>query len=290
MSVGICGKNCGFETCELREELNCPGCRMGPGNEMYGDCPIAACSRARKTDGCDVCPARPGCTENATKELIPHRRKTGYAAKVAREAVMSRRAPYMKRLLWMLFWFTILRAVGFSTIFEEGTRMYRGFLCLEDALGIAGAMVLIGLAREERGYRIPGYILAVRSVHDFLFHLLSSGGVGPGWELLNALFMPFVEIVFLYFLLTAHAALAPDVDVSLVGKWLKLRKWYLICLIGIQVCSYAYVIFPILFTIAVVVFAVMYIVVSILDLVYLYRMAKGYSFVCSQLKIHNRVD
>lgn len=277
MTMGICGKSCEYEYCELRQELNCPGCRMGPGNEMYGDCPIAECSRARKTDGCESCPSKVGCTDTAIKELIPHRRKTAYASKVAREAVMTRRGPYMKKLLWLLFWLAIARVVGLSSNFDEGTSLYRGFQCLEDSFGIAMALVLVTLSKEERGYLIPGCILAGISVHDFLLHLMTVNGMEPGWALLTVLVMPFVSMAQTYLLMTAHAQAAQDVDLSLSEKWLKLRKWFLITLTGIQICEYVYVFFPLLVSIAVAVFGLMLVVLSILELVYLYRMAKGYS-------------
>lgn len=280
MSVGLCGKSCEFEYCELRAELGCPGCRMGPGNEMYGDCPIAACTRVKRVEGCESCPASLGCTETAVKELMPHRRKTAHAAKVAKAAVMEHRAPYMKKLFWMLFWLAILHGLDFYTFFDERDSLYRASQCLDDAIGFAMAMALVALAQEERSYLAPGCVLAGLSAHDFLLHLMTVGGAEPAWALLSALVIPYVEICMLHLMLTAHAEAVPDVDAALGEKWLKLRKWYVVCLLSLAVCNYIYIILPSVITAIVGVLAVVYLVLEILHLVYLYRMAKGYSRLC----------
>lgn len=282
MNEALCGKSCEAESCALRGELNCPGCLMGPGNEMYGDCAIARCVRTQKVDSCVGCPRKLGCTETAVKDLMPSRRRSAHAAKVAKAAVMDRRGPYMRRLLWALFWLSLVHLLELHTIFDEGHSLYRAARCANDAIGLAMGMILVALAQEERPYLVPGCIMAGVAVHDYLLHMLTVGGAEPGWSLLTALVMPYVQIALVYFLLTAHAGTAPDVDPVLGEKWINLRKWYMVCLGGITVCSYLLMILPLVVTVITGVLAIVYIVLEIIQLVYLYRMAKGYSRLCGK--------
>ncbi len=49
----ICGNSC--DTCLRREEINCPGCRLGPGKYIYRECDIAQCCGAKNILSCEQC-------------------------------------------------------------------------------------------------------------------------------------------------------------------------------------------------------------------------------------------
>ena len=272
MPLGFCEKDC--EQCGLREEMNCPGCQMGPGHEMYGTCAIASCCRGKKLESCSSCDKKVGCRSLAVKDLLAQQRKTHHAAKQAWVTVMQRRAPLVGKWLWVLFWLMIIQIFVPQNLTYEGFWEVRGLEWIADLLALAAGVVLIVLADEERAYRYPGYIMTGLAAHDLLMHLSSVNGEVPMWAILTGMVVPYVRIFGTYLLFAAHSQLAKDVDDALSGKWLKLRKWNLVCAISIEVCNYILIILPVLISIAIGVFGVVLVVLMILELVYLARMAK----------------
>ena len=274
MSLGYCEKDCA--QCALREELNCPGCQMGPGNEMYGNCGIASCCRGKKLDSCGGCDKRVGCTELAVKELLAQRRKTQHAVKQARASVMDRRAPYLGKLLWVMFWLMIGGVLVPDELNIEGFVQLESLLWLSDVIALGVALTVIAMAREEKSYELPGFLLAGLAIHDFLMHLFTVNGEPPLWAILTSMLTPYLAVGGTYLLFTAHAETAGDVDAALPGKWKKLRKWYVVAGIAIEVSNYLVIIAPMPITIAVGIMGIVLVAVGILELVYLARMAKGF--------------
>lgn len=274
MALGYCEKDCML--CDMKAELNCPGCQMGPGNEMYGNCGIASCCRGKKLESCGGCDKRVGCTELAVKDLLAQRRKTQHAVKQAKASVMDRRAPYLGKLLWVVFWLMIAQIFVPYDLFGEGTARSNALLCVHDALALAVAVAVIAMAQEERSYLNPGCILAALAVHDFLMHLFTVNAEPPLWAILSSMFTPYVAVGATYLLFTAHAETAGDVDAALPGKWKKLRKWYLVTGLAAEVSNYIVIFAPLLVAIAVGIMGIVMVVVGILELVYLARMAKGF--------------
>lgn len=274
MVLGYCEKDCML--CDMKAELNCPGCRMGPGNEMYGNCGIAVCCRRKGLENCGGCPRRIGCTELAVKDLLPRRRKTQYDARQAKARVMDRRGPFLGKWLWVLFWLTLLSAFVPYDSFAEGTQKFTAMLCISDVIVLAAATVVIVMAQEERTYLIPGCILAGLACHDFLMHLFTVNGEPPLLTVFTAMLTPYVRGIGAYLLLTAHAEAAADVDIGLREKLLRLRKWYLIAVIAFEVCNYIVIFAPVLVMTAAGMLGIALFVMEIMELVYLARMAKGF--------------
>ena len=274
MSLGYCEKDC--TQCALREVLNCPGCQMGPGNEMYGNCGIAACCRGKKLESCGSCDKRVGCTELAVKELLPQRRKTQHAVKQARALVMDRRAPYLGKLLWVLFWLMIGSILVPVDLNIEGLVQLESLFWLSDVIALGMALTVIAMAREEKSYELPGFLLAGLAIHDFLMHLFTVNGEPPLWAILTSMLTPYLAVGGTYLLFTAHAETAGDVGAALPGKWKKLRKWYVVAGIAIEVSNYLVIFAPMPITIAVGIMGIVLVAVEILELVYLARMAKGF--------------
>ena len=53
MSQSYCGNDCGG--CERKEQHNCPGCRVGPGQKYGTTCDIARCAIGMNVSNCDDC-------------------------------------------------------------------------------------------------------------------------------------------------------------------------------------------------------------------------------------------
>lgn len=72
MHDSYCGKSC--EACETKEQLNCSGCKKGPGQKNDGDCTIAACCRTEGCNSCENCTRVANCELFQIRDNIPNRR------------------------------------------------------------------------------------------------------------------------------------------------------------------------------------------------------------------------
>ena len=52
MAETYCGKSCA--ECTKKEELNCMGCKTGPGRPFGGDCELAKCVRDKGHETCET--------------------------------------------------------------------------------------------------------------------------------------------------------------------------------------------------------------------------------------------
>ena len=50
MAETYCGKSC--EECTKKEQLDCSGCKTGPGRQFGGDCELAKCVRDKGHETC----------------------------------------------------------------------------------------------------------------------------------------------------------------------------------------------------------------------------------------------
>ena len=72
MHETYCGKTCA--DCAEREQLNCPGCRMGPGRAGSGDCSISRCSVSKGHHACDFCDNKDVCRNRRSSVNAPKER------------------------------------------------------------------------------------------------------------------------------------------------------------------------------------------------------------------------
>ncbi len=75
----ICGNSC--DTCPRREEIRCPGCRLGPGKYIYRECDIAQCCGAKNILSCEHCYKHEECQlleERAQRQAV-REPSVGYA-------------------------------------------------------------------------------------------------------------------------------------------------------------------------------------------------------------------
>lgn len=274
MGVGFCEKDCAV--CALKEELSCPGCQMGPGNEMYGTCGIAKCCRKQGLDSCGACEKKVGCTELAVKDLLAQRRKTQHELRQSKDAVMGTRAPFMRKCLWALFWLSLVPGFLPNFFATEDTRQYTALLCVDEVFNLAAAVIIIAMTREEREYQLPGCILAGLAVHDFLMNMFTVSGEPPLWAVFTSMLTPYAAIAAMWLLFGVHAEAAADVDKALTGKWEKLRIWAAFALLVIELTNYFMIFAPVVFVQVGAVAAIVFAVTEIIELVYLAKMAKGY--------------
>ena len=158
MAATYCGKSC--DICAYREELQCPGCRVGPGKLYGGDCALAKCCRNRGYQECQACRQKGGCYHYRTREHMPVYRRRSIAVEKEHMARVERQVPFFRRWLRILLWLVFPSTIASSLISVS----VGGVLPLLTLIGwILGGMcslihgiVLFRLASEEAGYRTAG--------------------------------------------------------------------------------------------------------------------------------------
>ena len=105
MADTYCGKIC--SECTRKEILNCPGCKEGPGRQYDGDCELAKCCRDKGHEVCDTCGFKGNCGTLRSKDQQPDYRKRKIEAELRQKQEVAKRAPFLGKWLWVLFWLVI---------------------------------------------------------------------------------------------------------------------------------------------------------------------------------------
>lgn len=272
MPETYCGKSC--EVCSLKQSGSCPGCRLGPGSIVSGDCAIAKCCRNKGHEQCTGCTKQSRCATLEQREGMIARRQRQADAEAARLAQLAINAPLLGKWLSMLFWLVIPLVISnVLSRFSWGNLSVTGQL-LSLVCGIAGGYFLLQLSSVNSHYRISGWCAIVSSV------LLSGANalycVEPTSVWILSMLLPGVValLVGTYQEFLAHALALDGVDGALSDKWIKLWKWVIrviYALIGSYILMYFLELLGLLVMIA---GAVMILVVEIKKYIYLYQMAE----------------
>lgn len=276
MAETYCGRNC--EMCSRREELDCPGCKAGPGKSWAGDCKLASCCREKGHESCDTCSFHMSCGTLRGRDRIPELRMKKRADEAERKARLARRAPFFGKWLWVLFWLFVPSALAGLMTNDNVVQWLPGlfwpgeilnFVCL-----MAYGLILLKLSSEEECYRAAGICTLVAAAVGFLTDCISHASGGAAWTLLLTLPAAIVVLVGEYREYTGHAAVLVGVDAVLSEKWERLWKWYIWSFGGLLGGTFAALLIPLLGLLVMLAAAIGVLVVSILKLVYLYQTAK----------------
>ena len=212
------------------------------------------------------------CTKRQQKDQMQQIRIAEAAAKEEKEVQKREKAKVLGKWLWLLFWLLIPNIIA-GIMSNESLKpisptMYYIGTVLGIVVEIIYCIVLFMLRHVEKKYghavicTIAGVVLTVVSL------LLADGAL-----FFAVLFMFATLAVSLagsYFLYYGHVL--EDFDVEFSEKWKKLWKWQIICLCG-AVAGVCLLFLWILGVLLVLASAIGIAVVSIVQLVYLYRMA-----------------
>ncbi len=275
MAETYCGKSC--LECTRQRELNCPGCRVGPGREVGGDCDLARCVRTRGHETCDTCVQRPRCGTYQGRERQPDYRIQRHNNDVHLQKAIADRAPFLGKWLWILFWLIVPSTIGSlmtQDVFKNNALViYRMGQIINVACTLATALILLKLSQQEEDYRTAGICLLAGSIAGLLANLFQ--GDMALMSILIALPAAIVSIVGQYKEIMAHSAVLRGVDNELSYKWESLWKWFVGSMIGTTLSAFL-VLVPIVGVLALLICTITLVVVSILKLVYLYKTAKAF--------------
>ena len=276
MAETYCGKTCA--ECTKKEQLNCSGCKVGPGRQFGGDCELSKCVRDKGHETCDTCSFKGNCGTLRSRESMPDYRIRKIEAEEQRKAAIAKRAPVMGKWLWIIFWLVIPSSIGSIMAHETTAKILPGLFIPGQIINaicslIYGA-ILLKLGSEEDRYRTAGICALIAGASSALAAIINGGSDGATWILIFTIPAAIVAIVGEYNEYMAHSAVLSGVDNELSEKWEVLWKWYIGLFAGIFGSILLMLIFPVLGAIAVIGATIGTVVVSILKLVYLYRTAK----------------
>ena len=276
MAETYCGKNCA--ECSKREELNCQGCKAGPGRQFGGDCELAKCVRDKGHETCETCGFKGNCGTLRSRESMPDYRIRKIESEKMRKAAIAKRAPMLGKWLWIIFWLIIPSTIGSIMAHETTAKILPGLFMpgqiINAICSLTYGAILLKLGSEEDRYRTAGICALIAGASSALAAIINVGSEGATWILIFTIPAAIVAIVGEYNEYMAHSAVLSGVDNELSEKWEVLWKWYIGLFLGMLGCIIVMLIIPILGAIAILGCAIGTVVVSILKLVYLYRTAK----------------
>ena len=276
MAETYCGKTCA--ECSKREELNCQGCKTGPGRQFGGDCELAKCIRSKGHESCDTCNFKGNCGTYRSRDSMPDYRIRKIEAEEMRKAAIAKRAPILGKWLWIIFWLIIPSSIGSIMAHETTAKILPGLFMpgqiINAICSLTYGAILLKLGSEEERYRTAGICALIAGGVSAVVAIITGTAEEATWTLLFTLPAAVVAMVGEYNEYMAHSAVLSGVDNELSEKWELLWKWYIGLFLGMFGCIIVMLIAPVLGAIAILGCAIGTVVVGILKLVYLYRTAK----------------
>ena len=226
MSNSYCGKSCA--ECESRHELNCPGCKYGPGT-LSGGCSIAKCCISQGHACCDTCTKRNVCQTIKAKDISPEFRLKRLENEMAEKVELARRAPIMYRWLWVLFWAYIGNIA--TNILLQSELAYALSVIIGLTVLVIMSVSLYKLSAFSINYKKAFYccvaVFVLTGVVELLSTILQSELTGIIALICSTPVMA-LNIIQIYFEHQAHSEQLRPIDSTMADKWLKIWKW-LIC-------------------------------------------------------------
>lgn len=258
--TSYCGKNC--ETCELRKELHCPGCKEGPGRMYAADgCKIAECCRDKAKTGCEVCEAHEVCQMYKKRNLQSYKQLEKEIQKKEEdglEEAQVRVYSYLYSNFRYLFIASIASAVlGFLD--DIIPPLQAVLLVINIAILIFTIVIFFRLSVVESDYRKTAICYIVRIVIAALVVVAALGDALVVGLLLAAVssICDMVRVVFEY---RTHAVLLEKKNRDLSDQWDKLWKIMLAALIGTVLLSFCSSLFALIAAIILLVTEIAYFV------------------------------
>lgn len=193
-----------------------------------------------------------------------------------KETVQKEHAAILGKWLWILFWLIIPSAIagilGNKNLFGQESVVYVFGTILSMVVGILYGVILIPMRSVEERYRMAGIFSILSVVLSMSLEIISMEN--PLAVMLIGLLALVVGLVAKYYEFHSHAAVLQNVDLAFSQKWLTLWKWYCIMIVGLIASTLIVFISILLAALLLLVFAIGTFVVAIVQLVYLYKMAR----------------
>ena len=272
-----CGKNCA--DCEYLHNDTCPGCRVGPGRSIGGECELARCCRARGHESCDTCLSRGTCWTLGDRFSQPDKRLRKLEWEQQQKQNRVRKSILLGKWTWYLFWLNIPALIGGILTVEQLVVLVPALKLpgqlLELALSLAYGLILLKMSPEEPRFRTAAWctlgVVAANGAFELLLGLESP-------PLLLSLPLAAVSLAGRYQEFQGFRDSLCGVDNDLSGKWNTLWKWF-IGSYGVMLGSILLALLsPLLALLLILAAAIAQLVIGIMQMIYTYRTAKAFKY------------
>ena len=189
------------------------------------------------------------------------------------EAVV-RRAPLMAKWLWVMFWVNIASNIIGLFEFAPSLAKFVGVGTLMAALVVC--MIYFLFRKEDKRYQTGAILGLITVVLNGLETLVLAPNGADGWVTFLNIIAAIVGLLMTYNLYYAHHQIVGEADRQVGERWLKLWKWKIYAVAALIGSIVVALIIPVLGVLVALAAAVFALVVSVYELVILYRSAKAY--------------
>ena len=279
MAKTFCGKNC--DECTYKEELDCPGCKQGPGNTWKGDCKISSCCDDKGHENCETCSMKASCGTLSRKHMIPQERIKDRAADAAKQERIQKKALVLCKWFPILFWLSLAIVIGSFISNDTVVNLFPKFALVINSITliiqIFYIIILFIISSESDMYKKSAiYKLAVVVVTAIssivLLFIDDPNGINILITFLMLLVAAIVAIYAEYLEYKGHSELLEEAEPNLSEKWDKLIKLYIICY-AVIAANFILAFIPIIGELIVLAATVGSVIVEISKVVFIYRMA-----------------
>lgn len=279
-----CGKNC--DDCTYKEELSCPGCLSGPGRMISGDCKVAGCCREKGHETCENCELKRNCGKWLDKGNIPSQRIERRQEEKEKQALIERRAPFLGKWLWFLFWITIAYQV-LNFMSGDTVKILSLSLGMPGLVGsymcqIASVYILFVISKEHSFYKNAAILNGVCMVINILSVFITEEQIFL--PLLAAVIQIVVVLTADYYEYKANADVVLATDGRTSEQWDNFWNWNIYSYIGLAAGIVLLFLIPALGSLTAFVSSVGLIVARIKKIVCLYRSAQVFRMLENKMK------
>ena len=271
-----CGNIC--EQCALRAQLDCPGCRAGPGSDDSCDCELAKCCRDMDCQDCAACRFHPTCLLLAEREQLPADRLRRRAEEADRRAARERQAPVLGRWLRALFWLIVPDALAALLTLEPVALRFppaaRAGHLLSWLCDAASILILFRLGAVADHYRLAGWCQLLGLPLAILSALFLDSPAAGGWKLIASSLSLVIGMAGTYQRFMGHRDILWGVDNALAGRWDALWRWFAIGIAAILADMLLVLVLHLLGMLILLAALLELLVIGILELIALYRTAR----------------
>lgn len=272
MAETYCLKSCA--ECQMKEQLNCPGCHQGPGERFKGDCALKKCCVGRGHETCETCNQNSYCGLFRGRERMPEQRLKAMEAERQHWEILAQRAPALGKWLTVLFWLMIAAMVPALMLEENIVKWLPGLrlpgIVLQGLCILASGGILLRLSRLEEKYKIAAICSVIAQAASLATTQLVNQEM-LGLKLVITIPVAILGLVGKYHEFMGHSDVLVGVDGDQAAKWEKLWKWTIGMELGAIGCILLTAIIPLLGAVVLLAVSIGTVVVGILEMVYLYR-------------------
>lgn len=277
MAETYCGKNCA--DCAAMQNETCPGCRVGPGRTIGGECELARCCRTRGHESCDTCVSRGTCWTLGDRFSQPEKRLKKLEWEQQQRQGRVRRSILLGKWTWYLFWLNVPAVIVGILAIEELVALIPALKMpgqlLELVLSLAYGLILLKMSPEEHRFRTAAWCILGAMAAQGFFKLVLGVDELP---LLASLPLAAVSLFGEYQQFQGFGDSLSGVDNDLSGKWETLWKWY-IGSYGVMLGSVLLALLsPMLAVLGILAAGIAQVAVGIMQMIYTYRTAKAFEY------------